>query len=282
MSKLDQFESQFRAASRTTYEYQSPELQSVMVLSDLEDDAERRFIAECKRLLPDHWSGTIEPVRHAEFSNIGDLLARLQKQQPDLIFTYRHLGTDAWQWPYSLGVNLDVLTQATASPVMVMPHPGRSGDVPGTPNTQVVMAITDHLTGDHHLVNYGAHFTAAGGELHLTHIEPTAHFDRVLEAISKIPGIETEAARTEIQARLLKDPRDYIQGCREVLQARVPDLTVVETVVMGRRLSEYRRLIDEHQVNLLVMNTKDDDQLAMHGMAYPLAVELRDLALLML
>ena len=30
------------------------------------------------------------------------------------------------------------------------------------------------------------------------------------------------------------------------------------------------------------MNTKDDDQLAMHGLAYPLAVELRDIPLLML
>jgi hypothetical protein len=30
------------------------------------------------------------------------------------------------------------------------------------------------------------------------------------------------------------------------------------------------------------MNTKDEDQLAMHGLAYPLAVELRDIPLLML
>lgn len=30
------------------------------------------------------------------------------------------------------------------------------------------------------------------------------------------------------------------------------------------------------------MNTKDEDQLAMHGLAYPLAVELREIPLLML
>jgi hypothetical protein len=49
-----------------------------------------------------------------------------------------------------------------------------------------------------------------------------------------------------------------------------------------RRLGEYRRLITEHRVDLLVFNTLDDDQLAMHGLAYPLAAELRQIPLLML
>ena len=41
-------------------------------------------------------------------------------------------------------------------------------------------------------------------------------------------------------------------------------------------------LIERHQVDLLVLNTKDQHQLAMHGMAYALAVELRQTPLLML
>ena len=53
-----------------------------------------------------------------------------------------------------------------------------------------------------------------------------------------------------------------------------------------RTLGECRgvidRLIDDHDVNLLVFNTKDDKQLAMHGMAYSLAVELRHRPLLLL
>jgi hypothetical protein len=51
---------------------------------------------------------------------------------------------------------------------------------------------------------------------------------------------------------------------------------------MGRRLAEYQRLIEEHKIDLLVLNTMDEDQLAMHGLAYPLAVELRQIPLLML
>ena len=38
----------------------------------------------------------------------------------------------------------------------------------------------------------------------------------------------------------------------------------------------------EHEIDLLVFNTKDDDQLAMHGLAYPLAVEVRGIPILML
>jgi hypothetical protein len=41
-------------------------------------------------------------------------------------------------------------------------------------------------------------------------------------------------------------------------------------------------LIEQHEVDLLVLNTKDDDQFAMHGISYALAVELRQIPLLML
>jgi hypothetical protein len=51
---------------------------------------------------------------------------------------------------------------------------------------------------------------------------------------------------------------------------------------MGKRLDVVRSLVSQHRVDLIVMNTKDDDQLAMHGLAYPLAVELRGVAILML
>ena len=59
-------------------------------------------------------------------------------------------------------------------------------------------------------------------------------------------------------------------------------VTIEHVVRFGHRLSEYRSLIEEHEIDLLVLNTKEEDQLAMHGMAYELAVELRHIPLLML
>ena len=53
-------------------------------------------------------------------------------------------------------------------------------------------------------------------------------------------------------------------------------------VMIGHRLSEYQRLTEDHKIDLLVMNTKDEYQAAMHGLAYPLAVGLRTIPLLLL
>jgi hypothetical protein len=131
-------------------------------------------------------------------------------------------------------------------------------------------------------VNWGAVFTHKNGTLFLTHIEDDGVFERYLSVIAKIPAIDTDTAREAIEAQLLKEPRDYIRSCKEVLAKQRADLRVEKVVGQGHRLGEYRTLIESHQIDLLVMNTKDEDQLAMHGLAYPLAVELRTLPLLML
>ena len=81
-----------------------------------------------------------------------------------------------------------MLTQATRVPVVVLPHPDATLALPHTlQNTDRVMAITDHLSGDDRLVNYALGFTQPGGSCWLTHVEPTSVFDHYLDIISKIP-----------------------------------------------------------------------------------------------
>ena len=46
--------------------------------------------------------------------------------------------------------------------------------------------------------------------------------------------------------------------------------------------ADYKKLIEQHEVDLLLLHTKDEDQLAMHGLAYPVTVELRDIPLLLI
>jgi len=59
-------------------------------------------------------------------------------------------------------------------------------------------------------------------------------------------------------------------------------MDVESTVAMGHVLSLYQSLIIDHEIDLLVMNTKDEGQLAMHGTAYSLSVELEEIPLLLL
>ena len=100
--------------------------------------------------------------------------------------------------------------------------------------------------------------------------------------LPRLPELDTLVARERIREQLLKEPADYIESCRRGLAEAGVDLEVEAVVAIGRRLSEYRRLVEQRQVDLLMLNTKDNDQLAMHGLAYPLCVELRDVPLLLL
>ena len=284
MTKVDQFESVFRAAAKPVYEYRALEISVALVVTDLTGEAAETFARQIREFL-----GVLgtdvdwQIVAGDRFPDVAALLALVEDTQPDLLCTYRHLHSTAWKWPYGLGTFVDVLTQVTPAPVLVVPHPVAGGAMPhALTDTDVVMAITDHLTGDDRLVNYGVCFSMTGGTLHLTHVEDEAAFERFLETISKIPELDTETTAEAVRAQLMKEPGDYVESCRNVLAAAGVSLDVRSTVTMGHRLREYKRLIEHHEVDLLIMNTNDEDQDAMHGLARPLAVELRDIPLLML
>jgi len=285
MNKVDQFESSFRSAVKEVYSYTRPELAQVLIVTDLDGDAAGTFATTCQNFLSVLAESSWQTLTKGDFHNVAELLQQVSKHEPDLICTYRHLHSDAWKWPHSLGEHVDVLTQVISCPVLVLPHPARSGDLERSfENTDSVMAITDRMTGDDRLVNFALRCTEAGGKLYLTHVEDEAVFERYIDVISKISTIDTELAREEISEHLLKEPREYIESCQRVLaeHAAEHDHEVSMVVTMGNRLAEYQRLIAEHEVDLLVMNTKDEEQFAMHGLAYPLAVNLRNIPMLML
>lgn len=284
MTRLGQFESVFLSADKAVYTYECVELEHVLVVTDLGHDHGAALAAAVQRFLSvlgddARWSR----LDGVNFASVGELLERVDTARPDLVVTYRHLHSSAWRWPHSLGEYLDVLTQATRVPVLVVPHPDAGHALAHTlTDTSCVMAITDHLTGDARLIDYALRFTEPGGTCWLTHVERRPPFDRYIEAIAKIPEIDTETARELIERQLLKEPGDYIDSCRAEIAERDLPIAVEAIVTMGRRIDEYRRLIEDHHVDLLVLNTFDDDQLAMHGLAYPLAVELRQVPLLLL
>jgi hypothetical protein len=286
MSSLDQFESAFRSAAKEVFHHQPMVVRKILVITD-KNEAEtaaftgaiRAFIGATLAEQAPSWREVIGP----EYANIEELLEICEREQPDLICTYRHLKSDDWRYEHSLGEYLDVLSQTASAPVLALPHPDadRAADH-ALVNTDVVMAMTDHLTGSDLLVNAAVTFTQPGGRLCLTHVEDEHAFDRVLEVISKIPEIDTDVAREAIRAQLLKEPHDYVRSVKHVIERAGIAIEISELVVMGHHLSAYRKLVGDHAVDLLVMNTKDEDQLAMHGMAYPLAIELRHIPLLLL
>lgn len=284
MNKLDQFESAFKSASKAQYRHQEMPLRTVMVLTDLEPEASRRFEADLRgflTVLDDDAVWTRHDV--ATHATVASLLDLIEKKRPDLICTYRNVHGPARDFPFSLGAYVDVLCQATTTPLLLVPTPDDDDRLPATCRaTTHVMVLTDALTGNDSLVRYGVRMVEPTGTLILGHLEDDATFRRYIRTIEKIPSIDTDVAQETIAQQLLKEPMDYARSCERVLPTARPDLTVKTAVGMGHRIVDCKRLIEEHSIDLLVLNTKDQDQLAMHGLAYPLAVELRDIPLFLL
>lgn len=283
MTNIDQFESLFKKADKPRFQLESLDLNNLMVVTDDDHAQTDRFTDQVIDLL-DHTLLEAEITWHKvsgdQHTSVNDLLEIVDRVKPDLICTYRNLHAPASDFPYSLGVYIDVLSQVTEMPVLVLPSPNRSATIPTS--TDNVMAIADHLTGDHRLVSYAARLTTKNGTLFLTHVEDEATFQRYSEVISKIPSIDSESASIAIKKQLLEEPHDYIRSCTKVLAEAGLPIKVEEIITLGHSLLDYQRLVEKHQIDLLVVNTKQEDQLAMHGLAYPLCVELRDTPILML
>lgn len=288
MTKIDQFESIFRAASKEVFEPATVEFNRVMVITDLSQADSQPFQQEVQTFLSvfaEQSDPTWQLVHGKQFSTVPKLLDAINEFRPDLICTYRNLHIPATEHPYSLGVYVDVLTQATTTPILLMPRMDLQTEFEtaalAKTGTGRVMAITNHLAGDHHLVNVGASLVRRGGKLFLTHVEDQATFERFLSVIDKIAEIDSDTAKDAIVNRLLSEPRDYIESCKTILEKN-GEIEVEQIVTCGHLLKHHLKLIEEHEIDLLILHTKDDDQLAMHGLAYPLAVEMRNRPMLLI
>ena len=247
MSSVDQFASVFNAASKTIFQYKPPSMAKALVVTDLKSEAANKYMENAKAFFSSI-DGSWDTLSSENFKTVRELLDLVENKSPDLIITYRHLHSEAWQWPHSLGEHLDVLIQVTEPPVAIMPHPDREG-VPE-------------------------------GSLHLTHIEDDSIFNRYMEVIGKIPEIDTDIARETIQAQLLGEPSDYIDSCEKVLNEKHTNLKVIKHIAHGHPLEEYRKVVAENKISLVVLQAHDENQLAMNATAYSLAVELRTTPLL--
>ena len=281
--RVDQFESIFKRADKARFAYRRPEIRRVTLVTDVNATGTAVLLKRVQQFLAvlETESPEWHTLGEGDYDRKSDLLERLLEHQADLIVTSRNLRQSDKNTPHSLGVYLDTLTQATQAPVLVLPDTQHRGEGAMT-QTASVMVATDHLVGDARLISHAVRFTQAAGQVHLCHVEDDAAFAYYLDAISKIPAIDTALAEQALREQLLKQPADYIAHCIEVLHSHGLTATLHAHVLMGHRLRDFRRLIDDHSCDLLVLNTKDEDQQAMHGLAYPIAVEFRDIPLLML
>ena len=224
MTTIDQFESVFMSADKAVFTYAPMTFSDLLLVNDLDEAPARALIDQCRGFLSaiDRPETQWDQLGSGDFSSAKELLDAVENRNPDLVVTYRHLHSNAWHWPYSLGQYLDVLAQATTIPVLVLPHPKAGLASPhALDDTNQVLAITDHLTGDDRIINTALAFTSAGGTCRLTHVESSLAFERYMVAISKISAIDSETARETSRQSFLRSP--VTTSRRAVLRLRPPD-----------------------------------------------------------
>lgn len=282
MSKIDQFESLFRSAVQTQYTPRSYPIRDVLVLTDLPEGEDTTYLSQLEPFF-DGLSAkpklTLIPREQSEA--LEQLIELIQGHQVDLICTYRNLHTSYGAFPYTLGGHVEVLTQVCEAPILLTARPEQLGGA-RMESPHRVMALTDQFEEHPHLIDAATAFVKEPGALILSHVEDSATFERYMSAISKIPSIDTDDARVALTQQLISSAESYISRTREAINSVHPTISVLSEVKMGHLISEHTALVAEHRVDLLVMDTKDEDQLAMHGLSHPLAIELSNLPLLML
>lgn len=283
--KLDDFDAVFRSAVKDRFALAQPAIDSVVLLTDMLPSDAAELETASKRLLSNAAlpAGlTWRTIGGDEVSSIGDMLELLAELEPDLVICYRHLLGRQKDLKHSLGSAVDTLTQATDVPILLLPPPTRPNFEQLVTGLDRVLVITDHVSGDQRLVNWGVALCANKGTLFLAHVEDQAAFERYTEVLRMIPDINTDDTMARLRKKLLGRPADYIGTIAEALADADITETIVPLVTMAHALSDYKRLIEEHDIQLVVMNTKDAAQLAMHGMAYAISVEIQDRPLLLL
>ncbi|MCH8830233.1 MAG: hypothetical protein IID45_11715 [Planctomycetes bacterium] len=280
---IDEFESLFRRAEREPYLYAEVPIATVAIVVDSDRQSAERLQQSLVEFLP-RLDGveTWRLIDGSQFSNVNELLSQIEERQTDLVVTYRHLQEKTLVPQHSMGVYLDVLTQTTSVPVLVLPGTAAEPRPFIERVCNRVMVVTDHISGDNRLINYGVRICATGGTIWLCHVEDDVIFKRYMNTISRIPEIDTDQAAELIDKQLLKEAADFTATCIAELRERGPKISYQANITRGHHLQVYCDLIDAHEIDLLVANTKDEDQLAMHGMTYSLSVELLDVALLLL
>ena len=283
--KFDQFESVFRSAIKQRYSFRAPTVDAVLVVTDQARPEAEATLAAVRRLhagLERLGDATWHLVAGVDFEGIDALLKRLDEVSAGLVVTWRNVFGRATDSRHALGSVLETLTQSCHVPVLVLPSDGTDRQLPSRERVDRVLVVTDHLTGARRLVDWGLLLTPDQGTIYLAHIEDEAIFERYMEAIGRIPSMDTDRARDRLAAKLLQMPQDYIDSVvKEMVNQEISE-AVVPIVRMGHPLRQYEALLVEHDIDLVIIHGKDDKQQAMHGTAHALAVEVARTPVLML
>ena len=282
MSTIDQFESTFRSAIKPLYTHSKIKITDVILISDLASESAQQFQNQVQNFLISLGQGLNLHILDANQSHdLDQLLKYINEFNPQLIVTHRHLHTSNKEHVYTLGDHIEVLTQTTQVPILLFPKDIAHNEA-FLVSPSKVLVLTDQLIEHPRLVDYALSIMKDTGQLSLAHIEDESQFERYMSMIAKIPEIDTESARSFLREQMYKDAQNFFSVIDQNIKDQGLAIDVQASFRMGHKLRTYVSIAAENHVELVVIQGKDEDQIAMHGLSYPLAVELNHLPLLII
>lgn len=282
LKNFDEFSSIFRRSMVPQFQFDTWKVSSACLIVDQNSTNSQSVIERLKTFSPAlaeaHEWKTIQVDKSSTVESVEQQLAA---SLPDLIVTWRHLCETQMHPHHSLGVYVDVLTQVVPRPILLLPGECSQGAEKLPPKCQNILIATDHAIQESRLIHQAVAMGGKEASIILGHVEDDLSYQRYLQAIERIPEINTEIAAEKLLSQLLHDADRFGVHVAEQLAEQYPDLTLKTETMLGHRVQTFRKLVESQQTDLLVMNTKDQDQLAMHGLAYSLSIELRDIAQLL-
>lgn len=279
---IDRFQSIFRSADKPHFHYQPPDLTKVLVLTD-SGDSDGSFLKRVQNFI-----ATADLAQTPEFIELklpvpgsrSDFLNSIEKHSADLMVTHHHLFETFIDPSLGLGTYLESLLQSSPIPLMIVPHYLDPGFAPATEKLEDVLVISDHFSNSDELINWSAAFVSNSGALWLTHVESEVDFERYMQAIARIPEIDTETARATLSTELLHESMSYIQNCKQQLAKTNPALAVELLACMGLPLNTYRQWLCRDKHELLVIPALAEERFAHRALTGQLATEFPHIALL--
>lgn len=265
-NNLDIFESVFKRSVKQHFEHQEFQLDKTLIIGD-GDHLDR---------LSSFMNGYCRSCTTFKYDSSfkwSALKSILEEMKPDLILIQRQLGISNHDLTYSVGPVLESVTQESNIPVLVLPH-----EFDGLKIETIGIGF-DHQIDNSYLVNKGLLMSKNLKNLELIHIEDESTFDYYLDAIAKIPGINTEYAETSIKDTIMDLSGDFFTDVASKLGNEKVQTTI--HCRFGETVKCYEEIIKNREMDLLVFEAEDESKMAMHSLGHSLTIQFSNIATLL-
>ncbi|MBI1286237.1 MAG: hypothetical protein GC178_01550 [Flavobacteriales bacterium] len=265
-NNLDVFASVFKRSLKHHFRFEGLKLNKMMVVADEKQLDQLDAFAET------YCDARPQFVYDEQF-DWNRLKNFIGQEKPDVILIQRFLGIHAEGLRFSIGPILESITQELNIPVLILPKDRSEFRI------RTIGIGFDHQIDNSNLVNRALLMSKFATALQLIHIEDESIFNYYMDAIAKIPGINTEYASKNIRETILDLSGDFFSDVKEKLATE--NLQVTARCSFGNVAATYDRLVSENNIDLLVFEAEDDSKLAMHSLGQSLTIQFPEKAVLL-